>query len=821
MQIKDKFKPILPYLIAVVIFIVVSFVYFYPVLEGKVLKANDSTVAKISSKEIQDFRDKNGREPLWTNSIFSGMPAYLISTKYPGNLIKYADAFLRTFKMPVSVLFLSMLGFYILLLIFGVNQWLAISGAIAYGFSSFFFQVLGAGHNTQAIALAYMAPMIGGIYYAYKHDALKGALMTAFFLALEIQASHPQITYYALICLLIFGIVEFIYSWKNNTVIKFLKTSALLIIPFIIAIGINFASLYTTYEYGKYSIRGKSDLAGENSNTTSGLDKDYITTWSYGVDETFNLLIPNYKGGSSKPFDHNSYTYKALKLNNNQDAAASFQKYWGTQPGTDGPHYVGAIVFFLFVLGLILIKGPEKWWFLVATILSIMLAWGKNFMPLSNLFIDYFPGYNKFRAVTMTLVIAELCIPLLGFLALRDIFNGTSTKKDIIRGLKIAAGITCGFIILVLLFPGIAGSFLGPVDSDLPSWIKVALITDRKGLLRNDAFRSLVFILLSGGVIFAFISEKVKKEYAILTITLLIVFDLWTVDKRYLDADHFERPSVIQKSFAPTAADLFILKDTSQHRVLNLTTSPFNDNSPTSFFHKSIGGYHGAKMERYQELIDSCIYPELGAFSVVARKAKSIEELQGALDNIPFPALNMLNTKYVIYNPEAAPLINQHASGNAWFVEKPVIVDNANKEISSINLFNPAKEAIIDKSFKDLITKPSYPVMENEKIALISYQPDELIYKYSAVAEKLAVFSEIYYPAGWKCYVDGKESKYFRTDWILRGVVAPAGDHEIKFIFRPASYYTGNKVSLASSVLLILLFAGYFFAKINRKVKSE
>jgi hypothetical protein len=421
----------------------------------------------------------------------------------------------------------------------------------------------------------------------------------------------------------------------------------------------------------------------------------------------------------------------------------------------------------------------------------------------------------------MTLVIAELCIPLLGFLALRDIFNGTSTKKDIIRGLKIAAGITCGFIILVLLFPGIAGSFLGPVDSDLPSWIKVALITDRKGLLRNDAFRSLVFILLSGGVIFAFISEKVKKEYAILTITLLIVFDLWTVDKRYLDADHFERPSVIQKSFAPTAADLFILKDTSQHRVLNLTTSPFNDNSPTSFFHKSIGGYHGAKMERYQELIDSCIYPELGAFSVVARKAKSIEELQGALDNIPFPALNMLNTKYVIYNPEAAPLINQHASGNAWFVEKPVIVDNANKEISSINLFNPAKEAIIDKSFKDLITKPSYPVMENEKIALISYQPDELIYKYSAVAEKLAVFSEIYYPAGWKCYVDGKESKYFRTDWILRGVVAPAGDHEIKFIFRPASYYTGNKVSLASSVLLILLFAGYFFAKINRKVKSE
>ena len=457
MQLNDKIKPALPHLIAVLIFTVISFAYFYPVLEGKVLKANDSTVSKINSKEIQDFRNKNGREPLWTNSIFSGMPAYLISTKYPGNLIKHADTFLRMFKMPVSVLFLSMLGFYIMLLAFGVSPWLAITGSIAYGFSSFFFQILGAGHNTQAIALAYMAPMIGGIYYAYRHDALKGALLTAFFLTLEIQANHPQITYYALICLIIFGIVEFIYSLKNNSVVNFFKTSALLIIPFIIAVGINFASLYTTYEYGKYSIRGKSDLVGENKNVTSGLNKDYITYWSYGVDETFNLLIPNYKGGSSHPFDRNSETYKVLSKNNNQAAANQLQKYWGPQSGgTEGPHYVGAIVFFFFVLGLILIKGPEKWWLLAATILSIMLAWGKNFMPLSNLFIEYFPGYNKFRAVTMTLVIAEFCIPLLGVLALRDIFNGTITKKEIIRGLKITAGITVGFILLVIIFPGIA-----------------------------------------------------------------------------------------------------------------------------------------------------------------------------------------------------------------------------------------------------------------------------------------------------------------------------------------------------------------------------
>jgi len=821
MQLKNRIQPLLPHLIAVVIFIVVAFAYFYPVLEGKVLRANDSTVSKINSKEIQDFREKNGREPLWTNSIFGGMPAYLISTRYPGNLIKYADTFLRMFKMPVSVLFLSMLGFYILLLIFGVNSWLAIAGAIAYGLSSFFFQILGAGHNTQAIALAYMAPMIGGIYYTYRYDALKGALFTAFVLALEIQANHIQITYYALICLLVFGIVEFVYSWKNKSVIKFLKTSALLVIPFIIAVGINCASLYTTYEYGKYSIRGKSDLTTSNNNITSGLNKEYIVNWSYGVDETFNLLIPNYKGGSSQPFDRNSETYKALVKNGNQSSVDRIQKYWGTQPVTDGPHYVGAIVFFLFVLGLILIKDPEKWWLLAATILSIMLSWGKNFMPLSNLFIDYFPAYNKFRAVTMTLVIAEFCIPLLGFLALRDIFNGTTTKKEIIRGLKIAVGITGGFTLLVIILPVIAGSFLGQNENDLPPWLTSALVSDRKGLLRSDSLRSFIFILLSAGVILGYIFDKLRKGYAILIIALLIVLDLWMVDKRYLNADRFERPAAIQKSFLPAVADAFILKDPTQHRVLSFVSSPFSDNSPTSYFHKSIGGYHGAKMERYQELIDSCIYPEIGAFGEAAKKAQSIEELQMALDNTPIPTLNMLNTKYVIYNSAALPLINQYALGNAWFVEKPVIVENANQEISSVKSINPSKEAIINTMFKNQITKSFFPVQENEKIELVSYQPDELLYKYSAREEKLAVFSEIYYPAGWKCYLDGKESSYFRTDYVLRGMVVPAGDHEIKFTFKPASYYVGNKISLASSVLLILLCAGYFLSKIKMKSKPE
>ncbi len=823
MQIKDKLKPFIPHLIAVVIFTVVSFVYFYPVIEGKVLKANDSTVSAVSSKEIQDFRLKYGKEPLWTNSMFSGMPAYLISTRYPGNLSKQLDRVLREYGMPVSVLFLSMAGFYLLLILFGVNPWLAITGALAYGFTSFFFQVIGAGHNTQAIALAYMPPLIGGVYYAYRHNAVKGALLTAVFLALELQAEHPQIAYYAMLCLLVFGIVEFIYSFKNKTIPKFLKTSAILVIPFLIAIGINFASLYTTYEYGKYSIRGKSDLTVENKTKTSGLDKDYITYWSYGIGETFNLLIPNFVGGSSKPFDNDSETMKALTQNKAQSAANQLQKYWGTQPGTEGPHYVGAIVIFLFILGLIIIKGPEKWWLLAATILSIMLAWGKNFMPLSNLFIDYFPGYNKFRAITMALVIAEFCIPLLGMLALRDIFNGTITRKSLIKSLQIAAGITGGFLLLVLIFPGIAGSFLSPMESgNIPDWLKSAMIADRKDLLKSDTFRSLVFVLLSAGTILGFIYGKLKKEYAIVTLGVLIVFDLWTVDKRYLNADKFERPAVIQKSFTPSIADAFILKDPSYYRVLNLAVSPFNDNSPTSYFHKSIGGYHGAKMERYQELIDSSIIQDLMLYDAVIRTAKSLEDLQPALKKLyTNNALNMLNAKYFIISGQMAPEVNPNALGNAWFVEKPVMVANPNQEISAINKLDPSREAVIDVAFKDQITKPSYPVGENEKIELTSYRADELTYKYSAKEEKLVVFSEIYYPAGWISYIDGKESKYFRTDYILRGMIVPAGDHEIKFAFKPKSYIVGNRISLASSILLLLLLAGYFLMNNKLNLKSE
>jgi hypothetical protein len=821
METKKNIKPILPHLIAMILFIVIAFAYFYPVLEGKVLKANDSTVSTINSKEITDYRNEFKKEPLWTNSIFSGMPAYLISVRYQGNLMKYADKLLRIFKMPVSVLFLSMTGFYILLLLFGINPWLSITGAIAYGLSSFFFQILAAGHNTQAIALAYMAPMIGGIYYAYRHDAIKGALLTAFMLSLEITGNHPQITYYAMICLLVFLVTEFVYSLKEKTFSKFLRTSAVLIVPFIIAIGINFGNLYTIREYSKYSIRGKSDLKVEHKNVSSGLDRDYITFWSYGIDETMNLLIPNYKGGSSKPFDKSSETIKVLRQNNAGQAVNQFTKYWGTQPGTDGPHYVGAIVMLLFVLGLTVLKGREKWWLLIATILSITLAWGKNFMPFTNLFIDYFPGYNKFRAVTMTLVIAQFCIPLLGFLALRDYYNGSLSKKEMLKGIKIATGITGGLVLLILLIPGIAGSFISPYETEvkLPAWLTSALASDRKGLLRADSFRSLLFIILGAGTLFTFVSGKLRKEYSILIIALLILIDLWSADKRYLNADRFERPSVIQKSFTPSTADAKILQDKSYYRVLNLSVFTFNDNSPTSWFHKSIGGYHGAKLKRYQELIDSSINRELALFSATAEKATVVDDIMPVFNSTS--VINMLNAKYVIYNNEAPPLVNPHALGNAWFAEKPVFVDDANMELAAVNTIDPSKEAAIDVRFKDQVNGTSYPVTGNDKIELVSYQPNELEYKYSAEGEKLALFSEIYYPAGWNCYIDGKESSYFRANYVLRGMILPGGDHQVKFTFKPSSYFIGNKISLASSILLFFLTAGYFISTYIKKSKSE
>ena len=825
MQLKNLIKSIAPHFFAVSIFLVLTTVYFYPALEGKVLFTNDGTVSRNSSKEISDFRKEYSKEPLWTNSMFSGMPAYLISTLYPGNVMKFVDSKLKFIKMPLCSIFLTMLGFYILLLIFKVKPWLAVAGAIAYGFSTYFFFILSAGHNTKAIAIAYMAPMIGGIYYSYRYNAIKGALLTTFFLTLEILANHPQITYYSFICLLVFIIVEFIFSVRGREIVTFIKRSVILIIPLLLSIGMNFSSLYTTYEYGKYSTRSKSELLTNNSNKTTGLNKDYITYWSYGVDETLTLLIPNFKGGGSIPFDRTSETISVLRKNNLGQYANSFQMYWGTQDSVGGPIYVGSIIVFLFILGLIVVKGLEKWWLLLATLLSIMLAWGKNFMPLTNLFIDYFPGYNKFRAVTMTLVIAEFCMPFLGILALRDIFDGTVSRKDIFKGIKIATWICGGLTLLFLLFPGLAGSFISPnsplEQGQLPDLLKSALITDRQSLLRSDALRSLIFIVIGVSVLLSFLYNKIKKEYVIIIFAVLFLFDMWSIDKRYLNAEKFVKPAIIEKAFAPTTADNFIIKDTAYYRVLNLTVSPFSDAS-TSLYHHSIGGYHGAKISRYQDIIDNAISEDLNYYFTSTNASKSPEDLQPAIKKINSNnALNMLNTKYIIIDPQIAPIINKNALGNAWFIDTVIMVENANKELSQITKIDPSRQVVIDRRFKDQVSNSRFDKNENDMINLISYKPNELQYKYSSIGERLVVFSEIYYPAGWKAYIDGIEKNIFRADYVLRAMTVPGGNHVIKFSFEPPSYYIGIKISFASSLIFILLIFAYIIYSLRFRILKE
>lgn len=824
MELKKIIRLSAPHFIAVSIFVVLAVVYFYPALEGKVMHTNDGTVSKNSSKEISDFRQEYGKEPLWTNSMFSGMPAYLISTLYPGNLMKFVDTKLKFLKMPMCSIFLTMLGFYILLIIFKVKPWLACAGAIAYGFSTYFFFILSAGHNTKAIAIAYMAPMIGGIYYSYRHDAIKGALLTTFFLTLEILANHPQITYYSFLCILVFILVEFIFAFRNKEIASFIKSSVILIVPILLSIGMNFGSLYNTYEYGKYSTRSKSELVTNNSNKTNGLDKDYITGWSYGIDETLTLLIPNFKGGANIPFNNKSETVKALRKNNAMQYANQFNNYWGTQPWTDGPVYVGAIVVFLFILGLIIIKAREKWWLLFATLLSIMLAWGKNFMPLTDLFINYFPGYDKLRAVTMTLVIAEFCMPLLAILALREIFEEKIPRRNLYRGIKIAAGISGGLTLLFLLFPSLAGSFISsnsPIEnSQLPDWLSSALIADRQIMLRSDAFRSLILILLGVSVLLAFLFNKIKKEYAVILFAILFLLDMWSVDKRYLNADKFVKPAVIEKTQTPSTADKLIMKDTSYYRVLNLSVSPFSDAS-TSLYHHSIGGYHGAKIGRYQELIDNAISEDLVSFENTLRTAKSMEDLQPAIKRlISNNVLNMLNAKYLIVDPQIPPVVNENAFGNAWFADTVIMVNNANEELAQINKIDASKQAVIDSRFRAFVSKSSFIGNATDKIKLISYKLNELQYEYSAQGERLVIFSEIYYPAGWKAYIDGSENSIFRADYILRAMSVPSGDHIIKFTFEPSSYYIGNKISLVSSLIFILLLITYIIYSFKRKFQK-
>ncbi len=847
MQINFK-KHGLPHIVAVLGFFLISLIYFSPVLNNQKLATHDWKVYQAAAKEYKHVKEETGQAPLWTNSMFSGMPTYLISSpksKIVFNKVNYIMNFGNW--RPVAHLFYYLLGFYILLLVLRLKPWLSMAGATAFGFSSYLFIIIAAGHVTKAVALGYMAPIIAGIYLAYDRKPFWGMMLMTFFMILQLLTGHFQIVYYTGLTAFILVVFYLVDAIRKKHFPHFLKTSALLLAGIIMSFGVNATPLLTTYEYSDHSIRGESELSSEKENRTSGLDKDYITQWSYGKGETFTLLIPNFKGGASGgEIGKDSETFSVLQKYL-RDQAGSVAKqmplYFGKQPFTSGPVYVGAFVFFLFVFGLFLVKGKLKWWLLTATVLSIFLAWGKNMMWFTDVFLDLVPGYNKFRTVSMILVIAEFAMPLLGFLALRDLFKETKENPRILKALKISGSLVVGFLLLVIVAPGITNPatdedgqlveqiFRGTEDNQQYQQMKTrmmneyipALREDRKSLVRKDALRSLFFVLIGILVVFLIYKKKIKPELAYALLFLIVVVDLWPVNRRYLNEDNFVPERQFQTPFTKSKADKEILKEKDSHyRVANLNVSLFNDAS-TSWFHKSIGGYHGAKMRRYQELYDSLLFPEVMraknlASYVMQSNQQNIEQINGMFNaNFNSIAIDMLNTKYLIIHPEIQPIQNYSACGNAWFVENVELAKNADEEITALKNINPHEEIVVDKRFADLVTECTPAPDTTASITLTYYSPDKLQYNYSASKEQLAVFSEIYYPHGWKSFVDGEEHPHFRANYVLRAMCVPPGKHQIEFRFEPKSYATGNKISHASSAVFFLLLLGGLIAEFRKQ----
>ena len=802
---KEIIQRILPHAVAVGLFVLATIVYFSPMfLDGKQLGQGDVLQYNGMAREITEYRVRTGEEALWTNSMFGGMPAVQISVRYPNNWLQYLGNFLTLgMPSPAYMIFLAFLGFYIMLLCFKVNPWLAIAGAFAYGLSTYFMLIAVAGHNTKMRALDYMPVLIGGLYLAYTRGKMwLGVLMVCLALGLQMRANHLQITYYTAIVVLIFIIFEMVRVHREKLYGQFLKTSAAIALAVALAVGVNITNMLLTAEYTPYSTRGTSELTDESGNQTSGLDKDYILNdYSYGIAETMNLFIPKFMGGGSyDKAGEKSPFYKTLIDNGVPRTQAKqysehVRLYWGDQRYTAGPVYIGAVVIFLFVLGLFAVKGHIKWWLLTATIFSIVLAWGKNFEFLSYLFIDYFPMYNKFRTVSMILTIAMVAVPLLGMLGVKEILGNqlTLTDKKIMlrKSFYIAGGIALFFFIL----PGLFFSFSAPGDARLPDtmgypeWLIAALPDTREWALRWDAFRSMVFVVGAAALLWLTIEGKLKFVPAIALLTGLIVIDLWTVDKRYLNDGSFASKQRGVNVMQPTAVDLDIMQDKSlNYRVLNLTTGdPFSDGA-TSFFHNSIGGYHGAKMKRYQELIEH----HIGRWNM--------------------DVLNMLNTKYFIIpdreTRQPMKQTNPEALGNAWMVEQIRWVDNADAEIEALNEFDPSKEAIVDIRFQQTLEGFTARSDSAASISLVSYEPNHLIYEYHSQQPQMVVFSEIFYGKDWNAYLNGELTSHIRANYVLRAMTVPAGKHEIVFKFEPASYARGEKIALFSSIGIVLLVIG-------------
>lgn len=826
---KTVLRSILPELLMIAIMAALALAFMSPVFEGKILYQNDIIQAKNMAHELEQYQKQTGEYSAWTNSAFGGMPAYQIKSGPTGNIFLWLFRMLKLYLpgYTVAILFVCMLGFYFLLRTLKLNQWLALAGAVAFGFGSHNLQLIAAGHVSKIYAIAYMAPVIAGMFLVFKRKYLAGGLITAIGLGLQLVTNHPQVSYYLGIIILVYMLVELVFAIREKYFDHFIKSGITLFVALLLAILPNMTALMTTLEYSKETTRGVSELVKPGETKTKGLDVNYITDWSYGIGETINLFIPNFSGGGSgTDLGTGSATYKAMIGNQVPELQAkqytSQMSYWGSQTrGTAGPHYIGAISIFLAILGLFIVKGKKKWWLASIIVLSIILAWGRNFMGLTEFFVNYVPLYSKFRDVTNTLIIAQFAIPLLAFLAIRQWF--ASEELDIqgkLKKLYTAVGIAGGVALLVALVPSSFGSFASVTDANLPDWIKEPLRQDRISLARHDAFRTLIFVIGAAGILWYSLRSKIKKEYLYIGLALLILIDMWSVGKRYLNVDNFGSSRQIEQAFKATPADEAILKDKDQgYRVLDMTTSPFQS-AHASRFHKSIGGYHGAKLGRYQDLIDKYLWPNTMAIGAIYQDKPTFEKFDSAFAGMN--VLNLLNTKYIIFKP--APVVNSHAYGDVWFVDRVKWVENANQELDALGTTQLTTEAIVDKRYKQqLSTLPAQlsPNPEPDAILLVEYKPNYLKYDTKSTDNRLAIFSQIYYPYGWQAFIDGKKAEHIRADYAMRAMLIPAGKHTVEFRFEPKALKTGKMISLIGSLLVLLLIIGTAVMEVrSRKAKA-
>ena len=840
--IMETLKKCLPDVVAVVLFALISFVYFMPAdIDGRILYQHDSSAGRGAGQEIEQYQKKTGEHTRWTNSLFGGMPTYQLAPSYNSTSVlnKAETAYHLWLPENVWYVFAYLLGFYILLRAFNFRDYMAALGAIIWAFSSYFFIIIAAGHLWKVMALAYLPPMIGGLVLTYRGKYLWGFLVTAIFSAFEVSANHVQMTYYYLFIILFMFIAWFIDALRKKEMARFCKATLTAIAAALIGISINISNLYHTYQYSQESMRGKSDLVKKNNDnqTGSGLDRDYITQWSYGIDETMTLLVPNAKGGASVPLSYSSTAMSKADPQIEQQIPQLYNgltQYFGTQPGTSGPVYVGAFVMFLFILALFLVKGPMKWALFAATILSVLLSWGRNFMDFTNFFLDYVPMYAKFRTVASILVIAEFTIPLLAMMMLKkindepEVLTAKSNRKFVIASLLLTAGVAA----LIALAPSIMGPFVTENEHQMLSSIQGMppellsaifnnLAAMREAMVSADAWRSVGIIVIGVGILLLYSKKRISSHIMVGAIAVLCLIDMWQVNKRYLYDAMFVEKSVREVPQTMSATDQVILRDKAlDYRVLNLAANTFNENE-TSFYHKSIGGYHPAKLRRYQEMIDAYITPEMQRLTpAIAQAAGDMTKVNG--DSI-FPVLNMMNTKYFILalqNGQTVPVQNPYVNGNAWFVDKISYVNNANEEIETVGKINLKHEAVADKKFEAQLGQAT-PESSSDLITLKTYEPNRLVYNVTSKNGGIIVFSEIYYP-GWTATIDGQEAELGRANYILRALNVKPGKHEVVLDFHPASLRKTEGIAYASyGVLALILLLGILMEMKKRKAAND